>query len=180
MLLKDEFKSKLLKNPSDMFIRPVEICMFQLSSALNLILHLKSEINKYKNLLRRAKEELERMKRIGRDKTGGPFKESSIFNFKRRNNVCEDAIMSKVNMLCNRDWDIRNIKGSCNRTKEERAVSVDNSKTLLVDPIGNTPERYTECNNGNGRSYSSSISSRLTIPHRNPAFKYVYKRKGKH
>ncbi len=58
-----EKRKRLVSNPSLFFMEPINNSVFQMNSAINLIYHYKEQIQIYKNLLRKAKEELELCKK---------------------------------------------------------------------------------------------------------------------
>lgn len=57
---------QLKKNVSELFIRPVDVSMFQISNAMSLISFLSEEVASYKKLLIMAKNEIGRLKKSKR------------------------------------------------------------------------------------------------------------------
>ncbi|WUR02874.1 ring finger protein 212B (R212B) [Vairimorpha necatrix] len=62
MPITNSLSSKLTKNPTELFSRPVDICMFQVNSSINLIEYLREQIKIQKKLLKLAKMEIEKLK----------------------------------------------------------------------------------------------------------------------
>lgn len=118
-ILTTKLRGELIANPCVNFNKPMEISMFQLSSAVNLIIHLKDENRKYRELLLRMKEQLQLLKeeknaglnhynneykdlnRGHGDKNGNYFpqvsrrnKEERNRNFKKKDVICHEYIQS--------------------------------------------------------------------------------------
>lgn len=62
-LVEKENRKKLLKNPAENFNESFKYTLFQLNSAVNLVYYYKEQIEVYKKLLKKAKNELELSKR---------------------------------------------------------------------------------------------------------------------
>lgn len=154
ILLAPEFTSKLLKNPSEIFTQPVEASMFQLTSALGLIVRQKKEISKLKLYLKKAKDELVRIRGC-KEKD----ERKSLFNF--------DNDSKKPKETIERIYSKSNINRDDGRRKGNYLNDITN-KTLEKKFF--TDFKRTEM------SLSSSRSSRLTIPKKENDFKYIYRK----
>ncbi|TBU00577.1 hypothetical protein CWI39_1641p0020 [Hamiltosporidium magnivora] len=178
-LINQDLKKILTKNPTEMFIKPVDISMFQLSSSLNLILHLKYELNTYKDLLKRAKNELIRFKDAARSKNSKPGFLNINSNQpiqKNRNHISET-----VNKIYKKNFTIENQN---NKTIQRNSPAKE-SKNILVDLTNGSKigkrKRTSGFNtvsdlNINDASFSSASTSRLTLSTRKSIFKTPFSR----
>ncbi|KAM0687079.1 hypothetical protein COBT_001691 [Conglomerata obtusa] len=187
-LLDDVFIQKLLQNPTQAFIEPIESSMFQISSAMNLIEKQKGEIAKLHRLLRRAKDEMTRLKNV--KIPDGPVK-GKLFNFHKEEST--DAVKNTIDKIYQKskqmpkkydalrsmnDTEIKN-NTFCddsifvNRTNNKSEIK--NKNKYLLDLTNKKKKLFTDYNPGE-MSISSSKSSRLTIPNKNTDFKYVYRK----
>lgn len=155
ILLTSEFTSKLLKNPTEIFTQPVEASMFQLNSAINLVIRQKKEITKLKAYLKKAKDELVRI-RSGKQNT----EKKSLFNFETDNVMRPKETIDKIYSKSN--------VGLQNDRKKGNYLNDITNKALEKKFFTN----YKQAD----MSLSSSKSSRLTIPKQENEFKYVYRR----
>ncbi|EJW04442.1 hypothetical protein EDEG_01312 [Edhazardia aedis USNM 41457] len=83
IILEQNFIEKLLKNPAELFQEPIESLMFQLSSALNLIMFQKVEIERLKKNLEKAKNEITKIKSVKNNDTD----RKKLFKFQVNNNA---------------------------------------------------------------------------------------------
>lgn len=112
--------SKLKKNPTELFSRPIDISMFQVNSSINLIEYLKDNIKTYKKLLNLARCEIEKLK-----------KESP----KRKNNIRNNKI--PVDIGKNED----KIKKVCNIIKNSKRKNEKSESVLDFSNV--TDSSYT-------------------------------------
>ncbi|KAF7684601.1 hypothetical protein TCON_0213 [Astathelohania contejeani] len=172
----DKFKENIVNNPTESFAKPLETMMFQLSSAINLILYLRNETRSYKNMLKRAKTELDRIRQIYKTQNTN---EQPIFNFK-------EAI-TKTNI--NKNIQIENNSKNSSLAKNSiyrpgRRIEPNKAISRFRNMVSNDSNKSTSKSNNkkksttvidlrrdskrkkNEYSVSSSISSRLTLSKR--------------
>lgn len=87
--LNKSISSKLKRNPTELFSRPVDISMFQITSSINLIEYLKEQIKVYKKLLKLARIEIEKLKSKNEQR-----------NIKRSINKKESINNDKIKKVC--------------------------------------------------------------------------------
>lgn len=137
----------MIKTPSQLFINPIDITMFQLSSAINIIAHMKTEIESYKTLLRKAKNEIEKMK--------GAFKE----NVPLKQSLTKKNIQNKIRKIYAlpakpKGKDIELMSASIASKKRKPRAKASNTIANVLD--------FSECDKNDDSL--SSVNSRITIP----------------
>lgn len=174
IILTDTFISKLLKNPSETHIEPIDTAMFQISSALTLINKQKTEINKLRNHIRKCKEEFNRIKCVKQEKRG-------MFCFNEKENVAKE----KINQIYAKNRSIETMNQKVVDSKTDN-LQIDNNydtnaksqKTNYLNSITNRigKKKLFMGYNRQNVSLSSSKSMRLTVPRKDTEFKYVYRK----
>lgn len=155
IVLTTEFSMKLLKNPSMMFNEPVEASMFQLNASLSLIVRQKKEINRLKAYLKKAKDELIKI-RGNQEQT----EKKSLFNFDNRETEPRQAI-EKI-------YGKNNISNNSNLPRKNNYLNDLTNRAV--------EKKFFTDYKQNEMSLSSSRSSRLTIPKKENEFKYIYRK----
>ncbi|KAF9762703.1 hypothetical protein NGRA_1808 [Nosema granulosis] len=87
---------QLKKNVSELFVRPIDVSMFQISSAMSLVSFLMEEVSSYKKLLIMAKNEICKLKK---PKKNLPLHETERTNDKYTNHLFKRD--SKTNAVLN-------------------------------------------------------------------------------
>lgn len=173
IILTDAFINKLLKNPSETHIEPVDTAMFQISSALTLINKQKTEIHKLKSYMKRCKEELNAAKSTKNDKKG-------MFCFDRNKNEAKNTI-DKI-YAKNKSIETKNRRNGSDKTaisnNEKQSIDARSHKTNYLNSITNRigkKKLFTNYDRQN-ISMSSSKSMRLTVPKKDEEFKYIFRK----
>lgn len=157
-ILERDLKSSLTKEPSKFLINTVETSMFQLISSVNLALHYKSQINTYKNLLKRAREELERCKRVqGMRRSPHPEERKTLFQRPERKS---DIISSNIDRIYRMGRDTKLMGDITNKGARVARDLIQMSKKK------ETQSRRNSEFNESVKSYSTNASTRLTMSRR--------------
>ncbi|RVD91098.1 zinc ring-type protein [Tubulinosema ratisbonensis] len=107
ILVEKDTKKKILKNPSENFNDSFKFTLFQLNSAVNLVYHYKEQIEIYKKLLKKAKNELElskKSKKIVEESNENSFvnnRINQIYKRGRLNSMLSDKNRGKSNNKLN-------------------------------------------------------------------------------
>lgn len=142
IILDDTFKSKLKQNPTEAFVEPVEITMFQLSSALTLIVKQKTEIMKMKLYLKKMKDEVLRLRNLKKED-----KKNGLFCFGKK-----DDVKTRINQIYEKN---RNeCKNYDLETRIDTNFNSDNKNHL--ENNNHLENKNYEINNVNHRDYKTS------------------------
>lgn len=144
----------LTREPSSFFISTVETSMFQLTSSINLALHYRSQIGTYKTLLKKAREELERCKRV-RDTHRFPLEENKKTLFHKPEKK-SDAISNNIDRIYRMGKDVKLLSNINREGKATRETTPRSRKASDAD------FKYQEFNES-VQSYSTNASTRLTM-----------------
>lgn len=166
-ILEHDLKESLTKEPSSFLINTVETSMFQLSSSINLALYYRSQISTYKSLLKKAREELERCKKV-RDVRRIPHEESRKIFF-HKSEKKNDVISSNIDRIYRMGRDARILAADVGK---ENRVPRD-----LVQIAKKTENRHQDFNES-VKSYSTNVSTRLTMSRRESKAKKPFKHFG--
>lgn len=166
-ILEHDLRESLTKEPSSFLINTVETSMFQLSSSINLALYYRSQIGTYKSLLKKAREELERCKKV-RDIHRLPQEEGKKMFF-HKGEKKSDIISSNIDRIYRMGRDAKIL--TADNGKENR---VPKDLVQIPKKVENANRRHQDFNES-VQSYSTNMSTRLTMSRRESRTKRPFK-----
>ncbi|KAL0266099.1 UNVERIFIED_CONTAM: hypothetical protein PYX00_011815 [Menopon gallinae] len=159
-ILEHDLKESLTKEPSSFLINTVETSMFQLSSSINLALYYRSQISTYKSLLKKAREELERCKKV-RDICRLPQEESRKMFF-HKSEKKSDFISSNIDRIYRMGRDSKILAADGN--KENRAPKNLVHISKKAGSVDVRPNDFNESGLGPFRVPSGAHKAKTALP----------------
>lgn len=171
-IFNEKLENQFLNNPYDNLNKPMEILMFQLNSAMNLILHLKDQNETYKNLLCRMKEQLiiSKNKNIKQE-----FRNKKNFDYNENNDSLNNLNIGKYlkndynNYIENNNYN-KNYQEGNYKNKFSEDFNIYRYRRLELNDNNNDRNMNDNSDKNGRKSQISEINSKIILKNNEKRF----------